>query len=447
MLASAARTAVCGWRAAAAAEGAALLHTGTLLRQGAASAAELAEAAAAAGQPSVTLACQGSRDTTDRHFDLTEEQQQFQHVAGEFAREELAPYSAEWDEKHHFPVDTLKRAAELGFGGMYVSDDVGGAGLGRLDAAIIFEELAWGCVPTAAYLSIHNMVAKAIDQYGSAHQRGIYLPAMCTMDLIASYCLTEPASGSDAAALKTTARRVNDHFVLTGTKAFISGGGVSDIYLVMARTGGPGPRGISAFLVEKGTKGLSFGKREKKMGWNAQPTTAVNFDDVKVPADMLLGQEGDGFKIAMAALDGGRINIGACSVGGAQFCLDTAREYAAARQQFGSPIASFQASQFKIADMATSIQASRLMVRHAAAALDSRSPGATLDCAMAKRFATDACFNVTNDALQLLGGYGYLREYPIERYMRDLRVHCILEGTNEVMRIVINRELDKLDPK
>lgn len=384
----------------------------------------------------------------DSDFDLTEDQQQFAHVASTFAREELAPYSAEWDEKHHFPVETLRKAADLGFGGMYVKDDVGGAGLGRLDAAIIFEELSWGCVPTAAFLSIHNMVAAAIDRCGTGHQRGMYLPALVSMDLLASYCLTEPSAGSDAASLRTIAKReAGGDYVLNGAKAFISGGGVSDVYLVMARTGGPGARGISAFLIDKGVPGLSFGKREAKLGWNAQPTTAVMLDDVRVPESMRLGQEGDGFKIAMAALDGGRINIGACSIGGAQFCLDTAREYTRARQQFGGPISGFQATQFKVADMATSIQASRLMVRHAAAALDARSPTATLECAMAKRFATDACYNVANDALQLLGGYGYLKEYPIERYMRDLRVHSILEGTNEVMRIIINRELDRTDPK
>ncbi|KAL4422755.1 hypothetical protein ABPG75_008952 [Micractinium tetrahymenae] len=418
-------------RAAGAALGRALLHGGW-------PAAAAAEAQAAAASTSLA----------DPNFDLTEDQQQFKHVAEMFAREELAPFSAEWDEKHHFPVETLKKAADLGFGGMYVSEDVGGAGLGRLDAAVIFEELAWGCVPTAAFLSIHNMVAAAIDRYGTSHQRGMYLPALASMDLLGSYCLTEPAAGSDAASLRTSAKRTaGGDYILNGAKAFISGGGVSDVYLVMARTGDPGPRGISAFLLEKGMEGLSFGKREAKLGWNAQPTTAVMLDDVRVPEAMRLGQEGDGFKIAMAALDGGRINIGACSVGGAQFCLDTAREYTKARQQFGGPISGFQATQFKVADMATSIQASRLMVRHAAAALDAKSPSATLECAMAKRFATDACYAVTNDALQLLGGYGYLKEYPIERYMRDLRVHCILEGTNEVMRIIINRELEKLEPK
>ncbi|PRW32835.1 acyl- dehydrogenase [Chlorella sorokiniana] len=379
-------------------------------------------------------------------FDLTDDQLEFQHVADTFAREELAPFSAQWDEKHIFPIDTLKKAAELGFAGLYVSEDVGGAGLSRLDAAIIFEALSWGCIPTAAYLSIHNMVASVIDKWGSPHLRGEYLPALTAMEARASYCLTEPGSGSDAASLKTTARREGDHYVLNGQKIFISGGGSSHLYLVMARTGEPGPKGISAFLIEKDTEGLSFGKPERKMGWNAQPTTTVMMDNVRVPVDSRVGQEGEGFKIAMWALDGGRVNIGACSIGGAQFCLDTARQYAHQRQQFGSPIANFQATQFKFADMATQLQASRLMVRHAAAALDSGSRGKTLECAMAKRYATDACFEVANSALQLLGGYGYLQEYPIERYMRDLRVHCILEGTNEIMRLIINRELDKVDP-
>lgn len=360
-------------------------------------------------------------------FSLTPEQAEFQRVAEDFARKALLPFSAQWDAEHHFPIDTLREAAALGFGGLYVADDVGGSGLGRLDAAIIFEALSYGDVPVTAYLSIHNMVASVVDRYGSDEQRRAFLPRLTSMDSLASYCLTEPGSGSDAASLKTVAKKQGSEYILDGAKAFISGGGVTDVYLVMARTGAPGPKGISAFLVEKDTPGLSFGKREHKLGWNAQPTTAVMLDGVRVPEGQRVGEEGDGFKIAMSALDGGRINIAACSLGGAQFALDTARGYASSRQQFGRPISEFQATQFKVADMATSLQASRLMVRHAAAALDARAPTATLQAAMAKRFATDACFGVANDALQLLGGYGYLKEYPIERVLRDLRVHSILE--------------------
>lgn len=312
---------------------------------------------------------------------------------------------------------------------MYVTEDVGGSGLGRTDAAIIFEALSYGDVPVTAYLSIHNMVAAVVDKWGTPEQRETYIPSLSTMENLASYCLTEPGSGSDAAGMKTTAKKKGGDYILDGAKAFISGGGVSDIYLVMARTGdaASGPKGITAFLVEKGTPGLSFGKKEEKMGWNAQPTTAVMFDGVKIPESQRIGQEGEGFKIAMQALDGGRINIAACSLGGAQFSLDTAREYVKNRKQFGRALSDFQGTQFKIADMATSLHASRLMVRHAAAALDARSPSATLHAAMAKRFATDACFDVANDALQLLGGYGYLKEYPVERILRDLRVHSILE--------------------
>lgn len=379
-------------------------------------------------------------------FSLTEEQAEFQRVAEDFAREKLAPHSAQWDAKHHFPVDVLQEAAALGFGAMYVSEDIGGSGLGRKDAAIIFEALSYGDVPVTAYLSIHNMVAAVVDKWGTLAQREAYLPALSTMEKLASYCLTEPGSGSDAASMKTTAKKKGGEYILDGAKAFISGGGVSDIYLVMARTGdvSSGPKGISAFIVEKGTPGLSFGKKEEKMGWNAQPTTAVMFDGVKIPESQRIGQEGEGFKIAMQALDGGRINIAACSLGGAQFSLDTARDYVKSRRQFGKAVSDFQGIQFKISDMATDLHASRLMVRHAAAALDAKSPTATLQAAMAKRFATDSCFGVANDALQLLGGYGYLKEYPVEKILRDLRVHSILEGTNEVMRVIINRELDKL---
>ena len=389
-------------------------------------------------------AAEPSGEAPPLDFALTPDQAEFQRTAEAFARDSLLPFSARWDAEHHFPVDALRQAAALGFGGLYVRGDVGGSELGRLDAAIIFEALSYGDVPVTAYLTIHNMVCGVLDCYGSDAQRQTFLPALTTMDRLASYCLTEPGSGSDAASLKTTARRAGGDYVLVGAKAFISGGGVSDLYLVMARTGGPGPAGISAFIVEKGAKGLSFGKREEKMGWNAQPTTAVSFDGVRVPEAHRLGAEGDGFKIAMSALDGGRVNIAACSLGGARFCLDAARAHVAARAQFGRPLADFQATQFKVADMATSLAASRLMVRHAAAAMDAGAPGATLHAAMAKRLATDACFGVANDALQLFGGYGYLKEYPVERVLRDLRVHSILEGTNEIMRVIIARELNKL---
>lgn len=362
-------------------------------------------------------------------FSLSNEQREFQELALSFAKNKLLPFSAHWDRQHFFPVDTLREAAGLGFGGLYVAEDVGGIGLSRLDASVIFEALAYGDVPVTAYLSIHNMVANAIDKYGSDLQRREFVSPLASMDLLGSYCLTEPGSGSDAASLSTTARRKtgSTDYVLDGSKAFISGGGVSDIYLVMARTGGPGAAGISAFVVEKGMPGLSFGKRERKLGWNAQPTVTVQFDGVIVPETHLIGEEGKGFHIALSALDGGRINIGACSLGGAQFCLDTAMEYAKSRSQFGKPIASFQAIQFRIADMATALQASRLMVRHAASALDAQAAEKTLVAAAAKRFATDSCFQIANDALQLLGGYGYLQDYPIERVMRDLRVHSILE--------------------
>ncbi|KAK9795597.1 hypothetical protein WJX73_005029 [Symbiochloris irregularis] len=375
---------------------------------------------------------------------LSEAQRLFKDAADEFASKELAPHSAQWDEQHHFPVATVKAAASLGFASLYIAEDYGGAGLDRQDAAVIFESLAYGDVPVTAYLTIHNMVSAAIERYGSEEQKRALLPQLTSMERLASYCLTEPGSGSDAASLQTTARRSGDHYLISGSKAFISGGGVSDLYLVLARTGAAGPSGISAFIVDKDTEGLSFGKPERKMGWNAQPTTSVTFDDVTVPAEAMLGPEGGGFKIAMNALNGGRINIGACSVGGASMCLDFARDYVAGRSQFGRPIASFQATKFKLADMATQIHASRLMVRRAAQALDEGDPSATVEAAMAKRFATDACYGICNDALQMLGGYGYLKDYPIERVVRDLRVHSILEGTNEIMRTIISKEIDKL---
>jgi len=374
-------------------------------------------------------------------FALNDDQRAIQDMASGFAAERLAPHSAEWDEKKHFPVDVLREAASLGFAGIYVQDDVGGSGLSRLDASIIFEALSYGDVPTAAYLTIHNMASWMIDRFGSDDLRRRYLPRLTTMELIASYCLTEPGSGSDAADLRTTARLDGDHYVLNGGKAFISGGGVSDVYVVMARTGGEGAKGVSAFVVEKEAQGLSFGAKERKMGWNAQPTAAVNFDDCRVPAANRIGQEGEGFRFAMMGLDGGRLNIASCSLGGARFALDTAKAYLETRRQFGKALKDFQALQFKLADMATELEAARLMVRNAAHALDNRDPQATKLCAMAKRFATDAGFQVANDALQLHGGYGYLQDYPLERIVRDLRVHQILEGTNEIMRVIIAREL------
>jgi len=374
-------------------------------------------------------------------FNLTDDQRAIQDAAQAFAEAELAPHSARWDEEKHFPVDVLRKAAALGFAGIYIGDDVGGSGLTRLDASIVFEQLSRGDVSVAAYLSIHNMAAWMIDRVGSPELRQRFLPGLTSMDLLASYCLTEPGAGSDAASLRTTARLDGDCYVVNGSKAFISGGGVSDIYVVMVRTGEPGPKGISALVIEKGSEGLSYGAQEKKMGWNAQPTAQVNFDNLRVPVANRIGAEGEGFRIAMTGLDGGRVNIASCSLGGAGFALDTAQAYLKERQQFGRPLADFQALQFKIADMATELESARLMVRRAAAAMDGRDPQATKYCAMAKRFATDAGFDIANQALQLHGGYGYLRDYPLERIVRDLRVHQILEGTNEVMRVIIAREM------
>lgn len=372
---------------------------------------------------------------------LSEDQQAFREAAREFAQGEMAPYAAGWDDDSIFPVDALRKAAELGFAGIYVRDDVGGSGLGRLDAAVIFEELAAACPSTAAFISIHNMASWMIDTWGTDGQRHRWLPALTRMEKFASYCLTEPGAGSDAASLRTRAVRDGDHYVLNGSKAFISGGGVSDVYVCMVRTGGEGAGGISCVVVEKGTPGLSFGKQEHKLGWKSQPTAAVIFDNCRVPAENLIGAEGEGFKIAMKGLDGGRLNIAACSIGGARFCLEQAVAYTRERKQFGKPLSAFQALQFKLADMATELDAARLMLHRAALSLDARSPEATVQCAMAKRFATDTGFQVANDALQLHGGYGYIKEYPIERIFRDLRVHQILEGTNEIMRVIIARQL------
>ncbi len=372
-------------------------------------------------------------------FELSEEQQLIQDTARQFAADRMRENAAKWDEEKIFPVDTLREAAALGFAGLYVGDDVGGSGLSRLDAAIVFEQLAKGCPSTAAFISIHNMSSWMIDAYGDDAQRRKWLPQLTTMEKIASYCLTEPGSGSDAAGLKTKAVRDGDDYVLNGTKAFISGGGSSDVYVVMVRTGDPGPKGISTLVVEKDTPGLSFGAQEKKMGWNSQPTSAVIFEDCRVPAENRLGDEGIGFNIAMAGLNGGRINIGACSLGGAQEAYDVAKTYVGEREQFGRKISDFQATQFKLAEMATKLEASRLMLYRAAAALDARAHDAPQLCAMAKLFATDECFDIANHALQLHGGYGYLKDYPVERILRDLRVHQILEGTNEIMRVIIAR--------
>ncbi|MBP2312915.1 isobutyryl-CoA dehydrogenase [Azospirillum soli] len=374
-------------------------------------------------------------------FALSEEQQAFRDTARDFARLEMAPHAALWDEEGVFPVDTLRQAAALGFAGIYVGDDVGGSGLGRLDAAVIFEELAAACPSTAAYISIHNMASWMIDRFGNQEQRERFLPKLTSMEHFASYCLTEPGAGSDAASLRTRAERDGDHYVLNGSKAFISGGGSSDVYVCMVRTGEPGPKGISCLVVEKDTPGLSFGKQEHKLGWKSQPTSAVIFENCRVPVANRIGAEGEGFKIAMKGLDGGRLNIAACSIGGARFCLEQAIAYTGERKQFGKPLNAFQALQFKIADMATELDAARLMLHRAASSLDAGSPDATTHCAMAKRFATDIGFQVVNEALQLHGGYGYIKEYPIERYFRDLRVHQILEGTNEIMRVIIARQL------
>jgi alkylation response protein AidB-like acyl-CoA dehydrogenase len=374
-------------------------------------------------------------------FQLNSDQQAFQDMARSFAREELLPHAAHWDEEHVFPVDAMRKGAEQGFAALYIRGDVGGAELSRLDAAIVLEELASADPSTAAYISIHNMASWMIDNFANDQLRHKYLPKLTIMEHFASYCLTEPGAGSDAASLRTRAERDGDHYVVNGAKAFISGGGASDVYVCMLRTGGEGPKGISCIVVEKGAPGLSFGKPERKLGWNSQPTAMVLFENCRVPTSNLVGKEGDGFTIAMKALDGGRINIAACSLGGAKAALEAAIQHMQVRKQFGRPLTEFQALQFRLADMATELDAARLMVHRAAAALDTKSQDATMYCAMAKRFATDICFEVCNEALQLHGGYGYIKEYPLERYLRDLRVHQILEGTNEIMRVVIARRL------
>jgi alkylation response protein AidB-like acyl-CoA dehydrogenase len=374
-------------------------------------------------------------------FDLNDEQRQIQEMARQFTADAITPHAAEWDEKHIFPRDTIRQAAELGFGSIYVSEESGGIGLGRLEAALIMEAMAYGCPSTSAFISIHNMASWMIDRFGSAAVKEKYLPSLVTMERIGSYCLTEPGSGSDAAALKTKAVRDGDSYIVSGSKAFISGGGENEIYVTMARTGVEGPKGISCLVIEKDMPGVSFGAPEKKLGWHSQPTAQVNFDEVRVPAENLVGGEGDGFRIAMMGLDGGRLNIGACSLGGAQRCLDEAIAYTKERKQFGNPIADFQATQFTLADMETELQAARTLLYAAAVKVTENAPDKTRFAAMAKRLATDTGSSVVDRALQLHGGYGYLQDYPIERFWRDLRVHSILEGTNQIMRVIIARDM------
>ncbi len=374
-------------------------------------------------------------------FALNEEQVALQDAARDFARHALAPHAADWDRDEHFPLATIRQAGELGFLGLYTPESHGGLALPRLDAAIVFEELAYGCTATAAYLTIHNMVTWMIASFAQPAVAARWVPRMVTGELLASYCLTEPGAGSDAASLKTRAERCADGWRLSGSKMFISGAGATEVLVVMARTGGAGARGISAFIVPADSPGIGYGKNEKKMGWKSQPTRALSFDNVLVPHENLLGEEGQGFGFAMKALDGGRINIATTAVGTAQAALDAARTYVAQRVQFGAPIASLQSVQFRLADMVTTLVAARQMVRLAACKLDSGSADASAYCAMAKRFATDSSFTVANDALQLFGGYGYLNDFPLERHVRDLRVHQILEGTNEVMRMIVARRL------
>jgi alkylation response protein AidB-like acyl-CoA dehydrogenase len=382
-----------------------------------------------------------SISTASTQFTLGADQTAMREVARAFAAETFAPNAIAWDEAKHFPVAEMRKAAALGMGGIFVTEDFGGSGLSRLTGTLIFEALASGCPTTSAFMSIHNMVAGLIEAFGSDEQRRQWLPKLCAMDLVASYCLSEPGAGSDAAALATRATRDGDNYVLNGQKQFISGAGASDLYLVMARSGGEGPSGISAFLVPGDSPGLSFGANERKMGWNAQPTRAVMFENVRVPVVNRLGAEGIGFKIAMAGLDGGRLNIAACSLGGAQCALDKTLDYMSNRKAFGHRLDEFQALQFRLADMATALEASRALLWHAAAALDRKDAAAQRLSAMAKRFVTDTCFDVANQALQLHGGYGYLSEYGIEKIVRDLRVHQILEGTNEIMRVIVARSL------
>jgi alkylation response protein AidB-like acyl-CoA dehydrogenase len=374
-------------------------------------------------------------------FDLNEDQRAIQEMAQRFTADAITPFAAKWDEEHHFPRDVVKAAAALGFGGIYVSEEAGGIGLGRLEAALIMEAMAYGCPSTSAFISIHNMASWMIDRYGAADVKARYLPDLVACERIASYCLTEPSAGSDAAALRTKAVRDGDDYVVTGAKAFISGGGENEVYVVMVRTGEDGPKGISCLVIDKDMPGVSFGAQEKKLGWRSQPTATVNFDGVRVPVANRIGAEGEGFRIAMAGLDGGRLNIGACSLGGAQRGLDEAVRYTGERRQFGQRIADFQATQFTLADMETELQAARMLLYAAAVKVTEGAPDKTKFAAMAKRLATDTGMSVVDRALQLHGGYGYLQDYPIERIFRDLRVHRILEGTNEIMRVIVSREM------
>ncbi len=379
----------------------------------------------------------------ENQFDLTDDQREIQELARRFTADRITPHAGEWDEKHIFPRDTIKAAAELGFAAIYVSEESGGIALGRLEAALIMEAMAYGCPSTSAFISIHNMAAWMIDRFGSQTVKDKYLPDLVTMDRLASYCLTEPGSGSDAAALKTRAVRDGDDWLVTGSKQFISGAGENEVYVTMVRTGEEGPKGISALVIEKDMPGVSFGANERKLGWHSQPTRQVTFDNVRVPAENIVGGEGEGFRIAMMGLDGGRLNIGACSLGGAQRCLDEAIGYTKDRKQFGKAIADFQNTQFTLADMATELEAARALLYMAAAKVTANAPDKTRFAAMAKRLATDTGSSVVDRALQLHGGYGYLMDYPIERFWRDLRVHSILEGTNQVMRMIVGRELTR----
>ena len=374
-------------------------------------------------------------------FDLTDGQLAIREMARRFTADAITPHAAKWDEEHIFPRDTIRAAGALGFGGIYVSEESGGIGLGRLEAALIMEAMAYGCPSTSAFISIHNMSAWMIDRFGGQAVKDRYLPALVPMDHVASYCLTEAGSGSDAAAIKTKAVRDGGHYIVTGSKQFISGGGESEVYIVMVRTGGEGPKGISCLVIEKDMPGVTFGAQERKLGWHSQPTAQVNFDGVRVPAENLVGAEGEGFRIAMIGLDGGRLNIGACSLGGAQRCIDEAVSYTRERKQFGRSIADFQNTQFMLADMQTELEAARTLLYAAAVKVTKDEPDKTRFAAMAKRFATDTGSSIVDRALQLHGGYGYLMDYPIERFWRDLRVHSILEGTNQVMRMIVARDM------
>ena len=379
------------------------------------------------------------------NFELNEDQTAFAETAKQFSDQELAPFAAKWDQEHHFPIETIRKAGELGFCGLYTPEEDGGLGLSRLDSSIIFEQLSMGCTTTTAMLTIHNMATWMIATWGTTGVKATWMSTLVTGENIASYCLTEPGSGSDAASMRTTAKKTDSGYVLNGAKVFISGAGATQVLVVMARTGEAGAGGVSAFVVPADAKGVEYGKAEEKMGWNAQPTRMITFVDVEISADALLGHEGEGFKFAMQGLDGGRVNIATCSIGTAQQALNTARAYMQERMQFGKPLASFQALQFKLADMATELVAARQMVRLAASKLDNNHPDKSTYCAMAKRFATDVGFEVCNQALQIHGGYGYIKEYPLERHVRDVRVHQILEGTNEIMRVIIGRRLISSD--